>query len=148
VVTQQPAGLAEPTVRVIALADEEARRRGAAYLGSDHLLLGLLAEGTGRAAAVLGSLGVTLERAQAAVEARFGHEQPPGAASLGRTPRAERALTAAAEEATRLQSPLVETEHLLLALVRDELAVGGAAQVLRDLGVEPDQVRARLVGAP
>jgi ATP-dependent Clp protease ATP-binding subunit ClpC len=148
VATQQPAGLAEPTVRAIALAEEEAWRHGAAYLGSYHLLLGLLAEGTGRAAEVLRGLGLTPERARAAIEARFGSEPLPGPATPGWTPRARLALATAAEEATRLKSPRVETEHLLLALVRDELAVGGAAQVLRNLGVEPDQVRSRLVGAP
>jgi ATP-dependent Clp protease ATP-binding subunit ClpC len=145
---QQPGGFAEATARAIALAEEEARRHGAAYVGSYHLLLGLLAEGTGRAAAVLRGLGLTPERARAAVEARFGPGQPPGPATPGRTPRARLALEAAAEEATRLKSPRVEPEHLLLALVRDDLAVGGAAQVLRDLGVDHGRVRARLVGAP
>jgi ATP-dependent Clp protease ATP-binding subunit ClpC len=142
--TKQPADLAEATARAITLAEEEARRNGAAYLRSYHLLLGLLAEGTGRAAEVLRGLGLTLERTRAAAAARFGPEAPSEPAALGRTPRAKLAIAAAAEAAARLRSPRIETEHLLLALVQDEHGRGGAAQVLRDLGIEAGQVRSRL----
>jgi ATP-dependent Clp protease ATP-binding subunit ClpA len=67
--TQEPEGFAAATARAIALAEEEARRQSAAYLRSYHLLLGLLAESSGRVAVELGGLGVTLERARAAAEA-------------------------------------------------------------------------------
>jgi ATP-dependent Clp protease ATP-binding subunit ClpC len=143
--TQQPGGFAEATARALTLAEEEARRHSAAYLRSYHVLVGLLAEGTGRAAEVLRGLGLTLERTRGAAEAIFGTGEPPGPATLGSTPRAKLVL-AAAEEATRLKSPRIETEHLLLALVREEHTEGGAALVLRDLGIETAQVRSRLAG--
>jgi ATP-dependent Clp protease ATP-binding subunit ClpC len=144
--TQQPGGFAEATARALTLAEEEARRHSAAYLRSYHVLVGLLAEGTGRAAEVLRGLGLTLERTRGAAEARFGTGEPPGPATLGSTPRAKLVLAAAAEEATRLKSPRIETEHLLLALVQEEHTEGGAALVLRDLGIETAQVRSRLAG--
>jgi ATP-dependent Clp protease ATP-binding subunit ClpC len=146
VTARQPVDFDEAAARAIALADEEARRHSANFVGSYHLLLGLIAEGTGRAAGALGGAGLTLERTRAAAQARFGSGQSPSDAALGRTPRLKLALADAAEEAARLKSPRIETEHLLLALLREERGEGGAARVLRDLGVEADQVRSWLAG--
>lgn len=126
--------------KVMRLADEEARRLRHEYLGTEHILLGLVKEGSGVAANVLGHLGVDLERTRAEVEEiiHLGPEPITGR-KLPRSPRAERVLQFAMEEARGLEHNYVGTEHLLLGVVREHGGVG--AQVLRNLGLELSQVR-------
>ncbi len=120
----------------VALAEEECLHMGAMAVGTEHLLVGLLRQGLGRAASALAQAGVELERVRAEVgTARGGGERP---LELGWAPGARGALAQAATAARGLP---VGTDLILAACVRDE---AGAAPVLRRLGVEPEEVLARL----
>jgi ATP-dependent Clp protease ATP-binding subunit ClpC len=137
--------LTERSSRVMGLAHEEAARLRHEYLGTEHILLGVLRESTGAAAETLRSLGVTLDPARLDVERIIGIGPDTGApADRGVSPRAKRVLGFAHEEATRCAHPRVDAEHLLLGITRETHGV--AAQVLRDLGTEPAAVRDRMLG--
>ena len=125
--------------RVIVLAQEEARLLDHNYIGTEHLLLGLLAEGDGVGARALGTLGIFLVSVRAEIEKTIGRGPTPLTGHIPFTPRAKRVLECSLLEARELGDQHIGTEHLLLGLVRE--GEGVAAQVLGRLGVELDDVR-------
>ncbi len=128
--------------RVLTLAEEEAHGFNHHYIGTEHLLLGLVREGDGVAARALADLGVQPPQVREAVEYVVGRGDAPATAPLALVPRAERTIELAVEEAGRLGHQYVGTEHLLLGLVREGQGVG--AGVLESLGVTDAQIRERL----
>jgi excisionase family DNA binding protein len=126
--------------RVLRLAQEEAIRLNHQYMGTEHLLLGLLAEGEGLAAQVLLSLGVDLGQARESVEAIIGRGDRPVHGEVGLTPRAKKVLALAVDEVRRLDHPFIGTEHLLLGLLREREGIAG--RTLVKLGVNLEQARA------
>src|SRR5204863_2564587 len=129
--------------RVLALAQDEAIRFNHNYIGTEHLLLGLVREGEGVAAKVLANLGVELNKVRSAVEfvLRRGDRAVTGA--IGLTPRAKKVIELSVDEARRLGHHYIGTEHLLLGLVRE--GEGIAAGVLESLGVSLDKVRSQVI---
>jgi ATP-dependent Clp protease ATP-binding subunit ClpC len=123
----------------LTLAQDEALRLGHRYIGTEHLLLGLLREEQGVAAKVLARLGVTLERVRQMVEDTIGHEERHNIATLELAPRTKRVLELAVDEARRLGHYYIGTEHLLLGLIRE--GQGIAAGILETLGLDLDEVR-------
>ncbi|MCX6023988.1 MAG: ATP-dependent Clp protease ATP-binding subunit [Chloroflexi bacterium] len=126
--------------RVLSLAQEEAQRFNHNYIGTEHLLLGLVREGDGLAAKVLTNLGVELNKVRSAVEFIIGRGDRPTTGEVGLTPRAKKVIELAVDEARRLNHHYIGTEHLLLGLVRE--GEGIAAGVLESLGVSLEKVRA------
>jgi ATP-dependent Clp protease ATP-binding subunit ClpA len=129
--------------RVVVLAQEEARMLGHGYIGTEHILLGLLAEGEGLAAQALATLGISLDaaREQVAEIAGEGTGQPGG--HIPFTPRTKKVLELSLREAQRLGDSYIGTEHILLGLAREGEGVG--AQVLDRLGASTDQVVAQVL---
>jgi ATP-dependent Clp protease ATP-binding subunit ClpA len=129
--------------RVVVLAQEEARMLSHNYIGTEHILLGLIHEGEGVAARALKSLGIGLEAVRQQVEAIIGPGQqaPPG--HIPFTPRTKKVLELALREATRLGHTYIGTEHILLGLIRE--GEGVAAQVLVRLGADPNRVRQQVI---
>ena len=125
--------------RVLTLAQEEAQRFNHNYIGTEHLLLGLVREGDGVAAKVLSNLGVDLNKVRSAVEFIIGRGDRSGTGEIGLTPRAKKVIELAVDEARRLNHSYIGTEHLLLGLVRE--GEGVAAGVLESLGVNLERVR-------
>ena len=125
--------------RVLTLAQEEAQRFNHNYIGTEHLLLGLVREGDGVAAKVLSNLGVDLNKVRSAVEFIIGRGKRTGTGEIGLTPRAKKVIELAVDEARRLNHSYIGTEHLLLGLVRE--GEGIAAGVLESLGVNLERVR-------
>jgi len=128
--------------KVLTLAQEEAQRFNHNYIGTEHILLGLVREGDGVAARVLANLGVELSKVRAAVEFIIGRGERPGSGEIGLTPRAKRVIELALDEARRLNHSYIGTEHLLLGLLRE--GEGVAAGVLESLGVNLERVRAEV----
>ena len=128
--------------KVLTLAQEEAQRFNHNYIGTEHILLGLVREGEGVAARVLSNLGVELSKVRAAVEFIIGRGERPGSGEIGLTPRAKRVIELALDEARRLNHSYIGTEHLLLGLLRE--GEGVAAGVLESLGVNLERVRAEV----
>ena len=126
--------------RVLTLAQEEAHRFNHNYIGTEHILLGLVREGEGVAAKVLGNLGVELNKVRSAVEFIIGRGDRTVLGEIGLTPRAKKVIELAVDEARRLNHSYIGTEHLLLGLVRE--GEGIAAGVLESLGVNIERVRA------
>mgnify|MGYP005841267375 CR=1 FL=1 len=126
--------------RVLTLAQEEAQRFNHNYIGTEHLLLGLVREGDGVAAKVLANLGVELNKVRSAVEFIIGRGDRSSVGEIGLTPRAKKVIELAVDEARRLNHHYIGTEHLLLGLVRE--GEGIAAGVLESLGVNLERVRA------
>jgi ATP-dependent Clp protease ATP-binding subunit ClpC len=134
------------TRRAVAKADDEARSFHHDYIGTEHLLLGILAEESGMASDVLKSTGVEV----AAVRGEIEKLVERGAANAGPrklplTPRAQAAIDYAGDEARTFRETTVGTEHLLLGLLREPDGVAG--QVLRNLGIKPDEIRAEVFRA-
>ncbi len=129
--------------RVLTLAQEEAQRFKHNYIGTEHLLLGLIREGEGVAAQVLSNLGIEVEQVRQAVEAIIGRGERVVFGEIAITPRAKKVIEMAVDEARRLQHRFVGTEHLLLGLIRE--GEGIAAGVLESLGLQLEQVRAETV---
>ncbi|MPZ50574.1 MAG: AAA domain-containing protein [Dehalococcoidia bacterium] len=125
--------------RVLTLAQEEAQRFNHNYIGTEHLLLGLVREGDGVAAKVLNNLGVELSKVRSAVEFIIGRGEKSVSGEIGLTPRAKKVIELAVEEARRLNHSYIGTEHLLLGLVRE--GEGIAFGVLESLGVSLERVR-------
>ncbi len=125
--------------RVLSLAQEEAQRFQHNYIGTEHLLLGLVREGEGVAAKVLSNMGVELYRVRNAVEFIIGRGDRIVLGEIGLTPRAKKVIELAVDEARRLNHHYIGTEHLLLGLVRE--GSGIAAGVLESLGVNLEKVR-------
>ncbi|MBK7328926.1 MAG: ATP-dependent Clp protease ATP-binding subunit [Dehalococcoidia bacterium] len=126
--------------RVLTLAKEEAHRFNHNYIGTEHILLGLVREGDGVAAKVLANLGVELNKVRSAVEFIIGRGDRTVLGEIGLTPRAKKVIELAVDEARRLTHSYIGTEHLLLGLVRE--GEGIAAGVLESLGVNLERVRA------
>jgi ATP-dependent Clp protease ATP-binding subunit ClpC len=126
--------------RVLTLAQEEAQRFNHNYIGTEHLLLGLVREGDGVAAKVLANLGVELNKVRSAVEFIIGRGDRAVMGEIGLTPRAKKVIELAVDEARRLNHHYIGTEHVLLGLVRE--GEGIAAGVLESLGVNLERVRA------
>ncbi len=134
--------------RSIVLAQEEAQRLGNNYIGTEHILLGIISEGESLAAKVLESLGVNLAKVRQEVEAIVGRGGQTVQQEMVFTPRAKRVIELAFEEARQLNHNYIGTEHLLLGLIRE--GEGVAARVLTNLGVDPAKVRVQttsLLGA-
>ncbi len=134
--------------RSIVLAQEEAQRLGNNYIGTEHILLGIISEGESLAAKVLESLGVNLGKVRQEVEAIVGRGGQTVQQEMVFTPRAKRVIELAFEEARQLNHNYIGTEHLLLGLIRE--GEGVAARVLTNLGVDPAKVRVQttsLLGA-
>jgi len=129
--------------QVLQIATEEARAFNHPYIGTEHLLLGLIREGEGVAARVLDELGVKLVQARHAVEFIVGHGEGPPRHDLELTARAKKVIAYAVEEAKRLNHHYIGTEHLLLGLVRN--GEGVATGVLDILGVSLEQVRTNVM---
>jgi len=125
--------------RVIVLAQEEARILNHNYIGTEHILLGLIHESEGIAVEALASLGVSLATARTEVEKVIGRGKEPPSGHIPFTPRAKKVLELSAREASRLGHPALGSEHLLLGLIREGEGVG--AQVLMQLGVELEAAR-------
>ena len=133
----------ERAKKVLVYAQDEATRFNHNYIGTEHLLLGLLREGEGIAARVLSNLGVELNKVRSAVEFIIGRGERMVVGDINLTPRAKRVIELAVEEARRLGHNYIGTEHLLLGLVRE--GEGIAAGVLESLGVNLEKVRAQVV---
>jgi ATP-dependent Clp protease ATP-binding subunit ClpC len=125
--------------RVVVLAQEEARLLGHNYIGTEHLLLGLLADGEGTAARALESLGVTLDAAREQVREIIGEGKGPPQGHIPFTPRAKKVLELSLREALERGGDLIGTEHLLLGLLAE--ADGAGAQIVARLGASPRAVR-------
>jgi len=125
--------------KVLTLAQEEAQRFNHNYIGTEHILLGLVREGEGVAAKVLANLGVELEKVRSAVEFIIGRGERTVRGEIGLTPRAKRVIELAVDEARRLGHNYIGTEHLLLGLLRE--GEGVAAGVLESLGIGLEKVR-------
>ena len=127
--------------RVLSLSQEEALRFNHNYIGTEHILLGLVRETEGVAARVLSNLGIELSKVRSAVEFIIGRgEKPVSGENIGLTPRAKRVIELAVDEARRMSHHYIGTEHLLIGLMRE--GEGVAAGVLESLGVTLDKVRA------
>jgi ATP-dependent Clp protease ATP-binding subunit ClpC len=126
--------------RVLSLAQEEAQRFNHNYIGTEHILLGLVRETEGVAARVLSNLGVELSKVRSAVEFIIGRGERHTPGEIGLTPRAKKVIELAVDEARRLNHHYIGTEHILIGLMRE--GEGVAAGVLESLGVSLDKVRA------
>ena len=133
----------EKAIKVIMLAQEEARRLGHNFVGTEQILLGLIGEGTGVAAKVLKSMSVNLKDARVEVEKIIGRGSGFVAVEIPFTPRAKRVLELSLEEARQLGHNYIGTEHLLLGLIRE--GEGVAARVLENLGVDLAKVRTQVI---
>ncbi len=129
--------------KVLTLAQEEATRFNHNYIGTEHLLLGLIRERDGVAAKVLTSMGVELNRVRSAVEFIIGRGDRMIVGEVGLTPRAKKVIELAVDEARRLGHHYIGTEHLLLGLVRE--GEGIAAGVLESVGINLDRVRVQTI---
>ena len=132
----------ERAQRVMVLSQEEARRLGHSVVGTEHILLGLIAEGEDVAARALLSLGISIDQVRAEVERIIGRGEKPTEGPIGFTPRSKRVLELAFDEARRLGHAYIGTEHLLLGLIRE--GEGVAAQVLHNLGADLEKVRTQV----
>lgn len=133
----------EKAIKVIMLAQEEARRLGHNFVGTEQILLGLIGEGTGIAAKTLKSMGINLKDARIEVEKIIGRGSGFVAVEIPFTPRAKRVLELSWDEARQLGHNYIGTEHLLLGLIRE--GEGVAARVLENLGVDLTKVRQHIV---
>jgi ATP-dependent Clp protease ATP-binding subunit ClpC len=125
--------------RVVVLAQEEARMLNHSYIGTEHILLGLIHEGEGVAATALEALGISLSDVRADIQSIIGQGQSAPTSHIPFTPRAKKVLELSLREALQLGHNYIGTEHLLLGLVREGDGVG--AQVLVKRGATLDRVR-------
>jgi ATP-dependent Clp protease ATP-binding subunit ClpA len=130
--------------RVVVLAQEEARLLNHNYLGTEHLLLGLIHEGQGVAAKALESLGISQEAVRSQVEEIIGQGEVAPSGHIPFTPRAKKVLELSLREAKQLGHNYIGTEHILLGLIRE--GEGVAAQVLVRLGAELSPTRRQVIG--
>ena len=129
--------------RVVVLAQEEAKMLNHNYIGTEHLLLGLIHEGEGVAAKALEALNISLESVREQVQEIIGQGQTPPTGHIPFTPRAKKVLELSLREALQLGHSYIGTEHLLLGLIRE--GEGVAAQVLTKLGADTNKVRQQVV---
>lgn len=133
----------EKAIKVIMLAQEEARRLGHNFVGTEQILLGLIGEGTGIAAKTLKAMGVNLKDARVEVEKIIGRGSGFVAVEIPFTPRAKRVLELSWDEARQLGHNYIGTEHLLLGLIRE--GEGVATRILENLGVDLNKVRSNVI---
>lgn len=133
----------EKAIKVIMLAQEEARRLGHNFVGTEQILLGLIGEGTGIAAKTLKGMGVNLKEGRAEVEKIIGRGSGFVAVEIPFTPRAKRVLELSWDEARQLGHNYIGTEHLLLGLIRE--GEGVAARVMENLGVDLTKIRSNVI---
>jgi ATP-dependent Clp protease ATP-binding subunit ClpC len=131
----------ERSRQVVVFAQDEARLLRHNYIGTEHLLLGLLREEEGLAARVLEGLGITLERTRADVARVVGAGDEVGSGQIPFTPRAKKVLELSLRSALELGHNYIGTEHILLALVRGQASEGVAGSILLERGVDPVTVR-------
>jgi ATP-dependent Clp protease ATP-binding subunit ClpC len=129
--------------RVVVLAQEEARMLSHNYIGTEHLLLGLIQEGEGVAAKALQSLGISLEAVRQQVQEIIGRGQGQQQGHVPFTPRAKKVLELSLREAQQLGHDYIGTEHILLGLIRE--GEGVAARVLVKLGADLNRVRQQVI---
>jgi ATP-dependent Clp protease ATP-binding subunit ClpA len=129
--------------RVVVLAQEEARRLDHSYIGTEHLLLGLIREGEGVAARALKSLEISLDAVRRQVEEIIGRGQQAPSGHIPFTPRAKKVLELSLRESRQLGHNYIGTEHILLGLIRE--GEGAAAQVLVSLGADLNRVRRQVI---
>src|SRR5450432_967513 len=129
--------------KVLSLAQEEAQRFQHNYIGTEHLLLGLVREGEGVAAKILANLGVELNKVRSTVKFVIGRGDRIVLDEIGLTPRSKKVIELAVDEARRLNHHYIGTEHLLLGLVRE--GEGIAAGVLESLGVTLERARTEML---
>jgi ATP-dependent Clp protease ATP-binding subunit ClpC len=129
--------------RVVVLAGEEARMLDHDYIGTEHILLGLIREGDGYAARTLESLGISLDAVRQQVEGIVGRGQEAPSGHIHFTPRAKKALELSLRESLQLGHHDIGTEHILLGLIREDDGV--AAQVLVTLGADLNRVRQQVI---
>src|SRR6266853_1094530 len=129
--------------RVVVLAQEEARMLNHNYIGTEHILLGLIHEGEGVAAKALESLGISLDAVRRQVEVIIGQGQQAPSGHIPFTPRAKKVLKLADREARALGHNYIDTQHILLGLIRE--GDGVAAQVLVTLGADLNRVRQQVI---
>jgi ATP-dependent Clp protease ATP-binding subunit ClpC len=129
--------------RVVVLAQEEAKMLNHNYIGTEHILLGLIHEGEGVAAKALESLGISLEAVREQVEDIIGQGQQQPTGHIPFTPRAKKVLELSLREALQLGHNYIGTEHILLGLIRE--GEGVAAQVLVKLGADLNKVRQQVI---
>ena len=125
--------------RVLSLAQEEAQRFNHNYIGTEHILLGLVREPDGAGSRILTGLSVELSKVRSAVEFIIGRGERPSPSDIGLTPRAKKVIELAVDEARRLSHHYIGTEHLIIGIMRE--GEGVAAGVLESLGVTLDKVR-------
>ena len=138
----------EKAIKIIMLAQEEARRLGHNFVGSEQIVLGILGEGTGIGAKTLKSMGVNLKDARVEIEKIIGRGSGFVAVEIPFTPRGKRILELAWDEARQLGHNYIGTEHLLLGLVQDAERYGGGGtgtRVLENMGVDLKRVRAHVI---
>ncbi|MFH1647807.1 MAG: ATP-dependent Clp protease ATP-binding subunit [Chloroflexota bacterium] len=126
--------------RVLTVAQEEARNLNHSYIGTEHILLGLVREEEGVAARVLTNLGIGLGKVRSAVEFIIGRGEKPGSGETGLTPRAKKVIELAIDEARQMGHNYIGTEHLLLGLLRE--GEGVASSVLDSFGITLERARA------
>ena len=131
------------TRRVVVLAQEEARMLNHGYIGTEHILLGLIREGDGYAARTLESLGISLDAVRQQVEEIIGRGQQPPSGHIPFTPRAKKVLELSLRESRQLGHSYIGTEHILLGLLRE--GDGVAAQALVTLGADLNRVRQQVI---
>src|SRR5674476_266924 len=129
--------------RVVVLAQEEARMLNHNYIGTEHILLGLIHEGEGVAAKALESLGISLDAVREQVQEIIGQGQQAPSGHIPFTPRAKKVLELSLREALQLGHNYIGTEHILLGLIRE--GEGVAAQVLLNLGADLEKVRSAVI---
>jgi ATP-dependent Clp protease ATP-binding subunit ClpC len=130
----------EKARKVLSLAQEEAQRFNHNYIGTEHILLGLVKESDGAAARILISLSLELNKVRSAVEFIIGRgERRPSPGEIGLTPRAKKVIELAVDEARRLNQQFIGTEHLLIGIMRE--GEGVASGVLESLGLTLDKIR-------
>ena len=129
--------------KVLVLSQDEAAKLGHDYVGTEHLLLGLVAEGEGVAAKALAALNINLDSLRAQVESTIGRGSATDFESMGYTPRAKKAIELSLEEAAALGHSYIGTEHLLLGLIKE--GEGVAAQVLKGMGANLVDVRQKVI---
>ncbi len=129
--------------KVIILSQEESRRLGHNVVGTEHILLGLVAEGQGVAAKALSALGISMDKVRNEVEKVVGKGSFATQGQIGFTPRSKRVLELAIDEARQLQHTYIGTEHILLGLIRE--GEGIAAQILKNLGTDLESMREQVI---
>jgi Clp amino terminal domain, pathogenicity island component len=129
--------------RVVVLAQDEARRLGHNYIGTEHLLLGLIREGEGVAAKALEALGISLDSVRQQVEQIIGQGQQAPSGHIPFTPRAKKVLELSLRESQQMGHNYIGTEHILLGLIHP--GDGVARQVLVKLGADPNHVRQQVI---